>query len=110
MNIKTLRLMNDSMIIYLRNLGHSTMRNEIIKKILEDEACFFKINKKDAFIILEDIGIAKERVSRAYSSLISYDSYFNLKKSGKINDNDTDLKITYKKFNRDDIFKKKNNF
>lgn len=108
MDIKTLKLMNDSMIMYLSNLGHSTIRNEIIKKILEDEACFFKIDKNDAFIILEDIGIDKKQISHTYSSLVSYDSYFYLKKSGKIDDNDTDLKITYKEFNRDDIFKRKN--
>ena len=42
-----IKLMNESTIIYLKKMGGDSTKNEIIKKILEDDACFFKIDKKD---------------------------------------------------------------
>lgn len=71
MNLQDIRLINESMIKYLSNLGKSTRRNEIIKNILEDDYCFKKIDKNDAYIILEDIGISKEKISSVYLNLVS---------------------------------------
>lgn len=71
MNLQDIRLINESMIKYLSNLGKSTKRNEIIKNILEDDYCFKKIDKNDAYIILEDIGISKEKISSVYLNLVS---------------------------------------
>lgn len=51
MNIKELRLMNDTTILYLKNTKQDYRRNIIIGKILEDEACFFKMEQDDACII-----------------------------------------------------------
>ena len=56
--IQQVKLMNETTILYLKKLGKSTKRNEIVNNILEDEACFFKINKNDAYIILKDIGVS----------------------------------------------------
>lgn len=106
--IKGIRLLNEATITYLQKMGLSTERNEIIKKILMDETCFFKMNKSDAFIILTDIGIEKEKLEETYLRLISKDEYFYLQKKGKISENDKDLKIKYEQFEYNDLFKRNN--
>lgn len=106
--LKELRLMNDTMIKYLKNMGMNTKRNEIIKKILNDDACFFKMNKENAYIILQDIGISKEKIASMYLKLVSSDEYYYLQKAGKIKE-DEDLIIKHKKYDAKDLFKKKKN-
>lgn len=69
--IKDLRLMNDTMITYLTKLGADTKRNEIIKKILEDDKCFFRMTKEDAYEILKDIGVSEEKIEEIYWSVAS---------------------------------------
>ena len=69
--LQEIKLMNDSMILYLKKIGKSSQRNEIISEILKDDACFLKISKDDACMILEDIGIGKDKIESVYSSLIS---------------------------------------
>lgn len=103
--LEELRLMNNTMIKYLKNMGMNVKRNEIIKQILNDDACFFKMNKEDAYIILQDIGISKEKIDSLYLTLVSIDEYFYLKKAGKIKENE-DLII---KYDVNDLFKKKKN-
>ena len=62
-----LKLMNESMILYLQKIGNNTYRNEIIRKILKDDTCFFKLQKNDACIILRDIGVSKDKIDSIYS-------------------------------------------
>ena len=97
--------MNDTMILYLKKMGKSSKRNEIINIILKDDSCFFKMNKEDAHIILEDIGIEKDKVNLIYSNLTSSDNYYKLQKEGKINENDDDIILKYKNYEYDDLFK-----
>ena len=106
--LNELRIMNDTMILYLKKLGMNCTRNEIIKKILEDEACFFKIDKNDAYIILQDIGIGDDQLEVIYSNLISTDSFYNLVHTKKIDANDDELKIKHKIYDPENIFKKRN--
>lgn len=40
-NIKQLRIINDSTIIYLKKIKKCYGKNEIIKDILKDDTCFF---------------------------------------------------------------------
>lgn len=105
--INEIKIMNDTMILYLKKLGMNYRRNEIISKILEDESCFFKMDKEDAYIILKDIGIQNENIDNVYSKLISYDLYFDLYKNGKINENDNSIIIKYKIYDNN-LFKKNN--
>lgn len=105
--LKQLKIMNDTMILYLKKLGLNCKRNEIIKQILKDEACFFKLDKNDAYIILEDIGIANDKVESIYSKLISSDEFYILLKNNKIKENDFELKIKYKIYDTENIFKKR---
>ena len=69
--LEQIKLMNEIMILYLNKIGRNSERNEIIRKILNDENCFFKINKEDAYTILEDIGISKDKIELIYSELTS---------------------------------------
>lgn len=93
--LEELIIMNDTMIKYLNKIEMSSKRNEIIQKILKDEACFFKMNKIEAFAILKDIGVTKEKIMITYLNLISYDNYYNLYKDGKINGNEKELIVKY---------------
>lgn len=70
-SIEELRIMNDTMIKYLNSLGIESKRNEVIRQILKDDDCFSKINKDDAYIILEDIGVNKREIPYVYESIVS---------------------------------------
>ena len=107
--LNELRLINDSNILYLKKINRSYKRNEIIKNILNDETCFFKMNKNDAYIILQDIGTLDNQIDTIYQKLISYDEFYNLYKSKKIDLNDEELLIKYPIYNVDEIFKNKKN-
>lgn len=105
--LSELRLINDSNILYLKKVNRSYKRNEIVKNILNDEACFFKMNKNDAYIILQDIGILSEQIDIIYQKLISSYEFYRLFKSEKIDLNDKDILIKYPIYDTDDLFKNK---
>lgn len=65
-----IKLMNETKIVYLKKLGINSQRNEIIRNVLEDDECFVKMDKSDAYLILKDVGIAKEKIESVYSTLI----------------------------------------
>lgn len=102
--IELVQTMNDVMINYLKKMNLETTRNEIISKILEDKACFFKISKEDAYIILKDIGINESELEKKYNKLISNKEYYELKQRGIIDENDDELVIKYKEYNSEDLF------
>lgn len=106
--LNEIKIMNDTMIIYLKKLGINYQRNEIIKKIFADDACFFKMSKEDAFLILNEVGI-KDNIEEIYAKLISSDVYYDLYKKGKISKDNDDLVIKYKIYDTEDLFKNKNN-
>lgn len=105
--LSELRLINDSNILYLKKINRSYKRNEIIKNILNDETCFFKMNKNDAYMILQDIGILDNQIDNIYQKLISSDEFYNLYKCKKIDLNDEEILIKYPIYNSDDLFKNK---
>ena len=101
MNLADLRIMNDTKLDYLKQIGKSGKRNEIIKEILEDEACFFKIEEENAMIILKEIGVDKDCLIKVYKELISSDNYYKLINEKKINPNDEEIIIKYRLYNSD---------
>ena len=105
--LSELRLINDSNIIYLKKINRSYKRNEIIKNILNDETCFFKMNKNDAYMILQNIGILDNQIDNIYQKLISSDEFYNLYKCKKIDLNYEEILIKYPIYNSDDLFKNK---
>ncbi len=107
--LSELRLINDSNILYLKKINKSYKRNEIIKNILNDETCFFKMNKNDAYMVLQDIGILDNQIDTIYKKLISSDEFYNLYKYKKIDLNNKEILIKYPIYNSDDLFKNKKN-
>ena len=75
-DISQIRLMNDSMVKYLKKLETSVLRNEMIGKMLKDDACFFKMEKEEAISILKEIGISEENIEQTYEELISKQKYY----------------------------------
>ncbi len=69
------------MINNLRNICNDLVNNsknieekkkyELILKILKDDSCFYKISIDDAFNILEDLKIPKDKLESTYISLVS---------------------------------------
>ena len=43
--LNELRILNDSTILYLKKIKKEYNKNRIIKNILSDDACFFKMNR-----------------------------------------------------------------
>lgn len=101
--IDELKVMNYSIIDCLKNKGASVRRNEIIKEILKDETCFFRINKDQAFVILKDLKVSDDKLEDTYQELTSRQEFSRLFNNGKINQNDKSLKISYKIYD-DNIF------
>ena len=104
-HLNNIKIMNETMITYLKRIGRDSYRNETIKEILKDEACFFKMDKEDAYLILQDVGI-KENIDTIYSELISNDVFYDLYKRGKIKESDRELIIKYQIYDVNNLFKK----
>ena len=105
--LNEIKIMNDTMIVYLKKMGVNYQRNEIINKIFADDACFFKMPKEDALLILDTVGV-KDNIEEIYSDLVSRDIYYDLYQKGKINENDKELVIKYEIYDSANLFKTKN--
>ena len=102
--LNELRIMNDTMIIYLKKLGIDCQRNNIVKNILEDDSCFYKMSKEDAILILKEIGV-QSNIKNIYDELTSSDLFYELYRNGKIDVNDNELIIKYKIYDYENLFK-----
>ena len=96
-SIEHLRMLNEADMIYNKKLNFSCEKNQIIEKLLNDDAVFFKISKEDAYLILKKLNILDNKLYINYMSLISYDEYKRL-----INENK--LKKEEVIFNVDDLY------
>lgn len=96
--LEELKLMNYTKIEYLKECGSNYKRNYLIKELLKDEACFFKMKKEDSFLILQDIGVNLQSIQETYSKLISIDEYYRLLNNNKIKEDDNEIIIRYKKY------------
>lgn len=104
--LNELRLINEANIQYLKKINENFKRNEIIKEILNDDACFFKMNKNEAYMLLSEIGILDEHIENIYQKLISTDEFYYLYKSKKIDLKDEEVIIKYPIYAVEGIFKK----
>lgn len=102
-----LRLINESTRRYLKTINKDYSKNEILKNILEDDACFFKMNKEEAYRILNYLGIIEDQIDTTYKTLISYDEFYKLYKDKKIDLNDKEIVIKYPIYRQEDLFKDK---
>ena len=103
--VEDLKLLNNSKIEYLKKIGIDCKDNEIVSEILEDKACFFKMQKLDAINVLKYIGLQETKINEVYTKLISIDEFYYLVKGGCIKPDDKSLIIKYKMYDND-IFKK----
>ena len=104
--LNELRLINEANIQYLKKINENFKRNEIIKEILNDDSCFFKMNKDEAYMLLSEIGILDEHIENIYQKLISTDEFYYLYKSKKIDLKDEEVLIKYPIYDVEEIFKK----
>lgn len=104
--IDELKVMNYSIIDCLKAKGISIKKNELIKEILKDEACFFKMEKEEAFVVLKNLKVSDDMLEETYKELTSKQEFYKLHNEGKINENDKDLKIKYEIYNNN-LFKSK---
>lgn len=105
---KVIVVMNEAMLKLLKNKNINYDENLKIKKYLEDETFFFKINKTEAYNILQSVGVKKEYMENVYKKLIAPNVFYDLLNRGKIDVNDNSLLIKYNTYNPDDLFKKEN--
>lgn len=92
---RDIKFMNDATKAYLESKNQSAERNNIIQYILDDEACFFKMDKQDALDILKDIGVSQSKLEVIYSELTTKEEFEKLINDGKLDKNDKELKIKF---------------
>jgi len=101
-------VMNEAMLKLLKDKNANYEENLKIKKYLEDEAIFFKLNEEQAYKILQKVGVKQEMLENVYKKLTSSNVFYDLLNKGKIKANDDNLTIKYDVYNPDDLFKKRN--
>ena len=104
---KIIIVMNEAMLRTLKNKNANYEENLRIKKYLEDESIFFKINKSNAYKILQKVGVKQDKLDDVYKKLISKNVYYDLLNKGKINPHDDNLIVKYDEYSPDDLFKKR---
>lgn len=72
-----LKQINEKLIILYQNDEKNLKKQLIIKKLLEEENCFFKIDIETSYSILKDLNIPDDELRKVYQELIDID---NLKK------------------------------
>ncbi len=93
---KIIYVMNEAMIEVMKTKNEDYEENLKIKKILEDEASFFKIDKHTAYEILKKVGVKEEQLEKVYKKLIAPNIYYSLLSNRKIKVDDENLIIKYK--------------
>ncbi len=58
----------------------------LIKNMLKEDDCFFKIDKTTAYAILEDLDFLKKEIPIIYNKLIGQESYLELSKAFEVTD------------------------
>ena len=106
---KVIVVMNEAMLKVLKDKNANCEENLKIKRYLEDETIFFKINKVNAYKILQKVGVKQEMMEDVYKKLISQNAFYDLLNKGKIKADDDNLIIKYNTYSSDDLFKKRNN-
>ena len=67
--IDELKVINYSIIDCMKTKGISLKKNMLIKEILKDEACFFKMEKKEAIVVLKNLKYLLQN-TKSYVKLI----------------------------------------
>lgn len=74
--IEKLRIRNDLLLSKCANKKDIIyIKQSVIKRLLSDDKCFFKISYEDAFNVLNDLGYKGEDASNVYKMLIHPKEY-----------------------------------
>ena len=92
---KVIVVMNETMLNVLKDKNSDYSLNLKIQKYLKDEALFFKINKQNAYKILQAVGVKQEQLEGVYKKLIEPHMFYDLLNRGKINAADDSMIIKY---------------
>lgn len=74
MMLEKLRLINDKF-LEIRTDENDKVKHQLIKKILNDDKCFFKMGIEQAYAILRDLDFSEDELKGVYSELIDYKNY-----------------------------------
>lgn len=74
MMLEKLRHINDKF-LEIKTDNDELKKHQLIRKILNDDKCFFKMNVEQAYAILRDLDFSKEELKEIYSELIDYKNY-----------------------------------
>jgi hypothetical protein len=76
--IEEYRKLNNDLMEKYKSDKKMLAKHKLIKGLLNDNKCFFKISIEDAFSILRDLEIPDNEIEEKYKSLISYENFKNL--------------------------------
>lgn len=74
MMLEKLRHINDKF-LEIKTDNDELKKHQLIRKILNDDKCFFKMNVEQAYAILRDLDFSEEELKGIYSELIDYKNY-----------------------------------
>lgn len=74
MMLEKLRHINDKF-LKVKTDNDELKKHQLIKKILNDDKCFFKMSVEQAYAILRDLDFSEEELKGIYSELIDYKNY-----------------------------------
>lgn len=104
---KVIYIMNEAMLKLLEHKNANCDENLKIRKYLEDETIFFKIDKSKAYEILKKVGVKQEQLDEVYRKLTTSEVFYDLLNKGKLKADDDKLIIKYNTYNSGELFKKK---
>ncbi len=68
--LKILRQKNEKLILKYKDNELELKKQKLIKNILSDYSCFFKMNIETAYSILRDLQIDESQLQKVYKKLI----------------------------------------
>ena len=90
-----IKLMTETKLEVLKDKDENYDMYKKLYDLMEDEALFFKISKKNAYRFFERLGIKEESFDEVYEKLVSKEQYQTLVHEGKIDRNDKNLMIKF---------------
>lgn len=75
MKLEDIRVRNKELIEKYKNDKDNLYRQNLIKKLLSDKECFFKISIEEAYSILTDLEYEEKELKDIYMNLVSYNNF-----------------------------------
>ena len=73
MILEKLRQLNEDMLVIRKNDKKEVKKQKAIQKTLQDDKCFFKMTRDQAYVVLRDLGIEEGALRAIYLGLIDSD-------------------------------------